>query len=153
MTCMFATAILLCRPSQTCTHITGSAKKIKGKQQPATLSLHANLLSNNNDDIQFQFSGHKLVCANNTNKTKSLCPPKKHVHPCFAFRPIRTVCLVKATPSTPFQRGGKARLIGCLASPLVSRRVYSAIEASWTAYGRLVLLSLFLILIFGADGL
>ena len=142
MTCMFATAVHLCHPSQTRTHITGSAKKIKGKQQPATLSLHANLLSNNNDDIQFQFSGHKLVCANNTNKTKSLCPPKKHVHPCFAFRPIRTVCSVKATPSTSFQRGGKARLIGYLASPPVRRRGCSAIEASWTAYARLIFLPL-----------
>ena len=70
MICMFATTIHLCHPSQTCTHITGSAKKIKGKQKPATLSLHANKLSFNNDEIQFKFAGHKLVCAKNHIRKK-----------------------------------------------------------------------------------
>ena len=48
---------------------TGSAKRIKGKQVPATLSVHASRLSHNNDEIKFKFAGHKLVC-NTTEDTE-----------------------------------------------------------------------------------
>ena len=103
---------------------TGSAKIVGGKQKPATISLHAGRLSHNNDEIQFQFAAIKLVHVPITLTKTHYFAPQMYVHPCFAFRPIRTVCSAKATPSTPFQRGGKARLIGYLASPPVRRRVY-----------------------------
>ena len=43
-------------------HLSGSGKKKNGKRQPATVTLHAAEVSRNNDEIKFQFSGHKLVC-------------------------------------------------------------------------------------------
>jgi len=37
-----------------------SGKKKNGKRQPATVTLHAAEVSRNNDEVKFQFSGHKL---------------------------------------------------------------------------------------------
>ena len=73
--CLSHRVMDICRYSS---HTTGSAKLIGGKRVPATLSVHATRLSHNNDEIQFAFAGHKLVC-NTKEGTETLVQPTKHV--------------------------------------------------------------------------